>query len=922
MATPRAIRRVLVANRGEIACRIMRTLSRLGIASVAVYSDADRASPHVAMADEAVRIGPPPAGASYLDATRILAAARATGADAVHPGYGFLSENAGFAAAVEAAGLAFIGPTPEQIRSFGGKDTARKLAAEAGLPLLPGSEAFDDPADALALAEAVGYPLLVKSVAGGGGIGMLVSEDAAQLPDVVARAVRQSAQAFGSGAVFLERLVRRARHIEVQAFGDGQGNVIVLGERDCSTQRRRQKVVEETPAPGLDHPVRAALFDTTRRLLEPLGYRSAGTVEFVLDADSGEFAFLEVNTRLQVEHGVTEAVTGVDLVEWMVRLAGGDARPMRDYEHAPKGHSIEVRVYAEDPVRDFRPSSGVVTEATWPHDVRVDTWVRTGTEVSPYYDPLLGKIVTHGVDRAAAVRSMRDALDGTRIAGIETNCGLVRSFLASPTFVDGDVSTEALAAHPYAPSTVEVVEAGSFTTVQATPARLGYWHVGVPPSGPMDDRSFALGNAILGNPADATGLECTATGPALRFDTDVVCCLTGAEMHVTLDDGCPDIRRLPWCEPFTVRAGTTLRLGAIDGPGLRTYLLVRGGFDVPAYLGSRATFTLGGFGGHGGRALQPGDILHVGPEPASTVARSASTVSPRPELTTTWELGVVDGPHGAPDFFTPADVVTFYDTDWSVHYNSSRTGVRLVGPKPQWARPDGGEAGLHPSNIHDTAYTVGAVDFTGDMPILLGPDGPSLGGFVCPATVTTDERWKLGQLAPGDTIRFVRASSTPDRNAAPDRAGRVPRSDAPESGDAASAAGVLAVRAGGPDAPQVTYRRSGDRALLVEYGPMVLDLDLRLRAHALAAWVEAANVRGIVEVTPGIRSLQVQVDGDAQTVESMLDVLQAAEDELPSLDDVVVPSRTVHLPLSWDDPATREAIDRYMRSVRDDAPWC
>ncbi|MDQ1432922.1 MAG: urea carboxylase, partial [Actinomycetota bacterium] len=591
------VEKVLVANRGEIACRIIRTLDRLGVASVAVFSDADRGSPHVGLATEATRIGPPAAGASYLDQDRILEAAVRTGADAVHPGYGFLSEQADFAAAVESAGLAFVGPTPEQIRSFGAKDSARILAAAAGLPRLPGSDAFDDPDAAVAAAAGIGYPLLVKSVAGGGGIGMLVCHDERELPDVVARAMRQSQQSFGSGAVFLERMVRRARHVEVQAFGDGDGLVVVLGERDCSTQRRRQKVVEETPAPGLDDEVRAALFDATRRLLEPVRYRSAGTVEFVLDADSGEFAFLEVNTRLQVEHGVTEAVTGVDLVEWMVRLAGGDADPVHDYVHAPVGHSIEVRVYAEDPARDFRPSAGVVTEARWPERARVDTWVRTGTEVTPHYDPLLAKVVVHAADRDGAIDAMGAALDDTRVAGIETNRALARSFLAADAFRRGDVDTEALAAYAYTPRTVEILDGGSFTTVQALPGRVGYWHVGVPPSGPMDDRSFELGNHLLGNTPDAPGLECTATGPTLRVDTDTTMCLTGARMTATLDG-----RPVPWFEPFAVAAGATLRLGAVEGPGLRTYVLARGGFDVPAYLGSRATFTLGGFGGHGGRA--------------------------------------------------------------------------------------------------------------------------------------------------------------------------------------------------------------------------------------------------------------------------------------------------------------------------------
>ena len=339
-------------------------------------------------------------------------------------------------------------------------------------------------------------------------------------------------------------------------------------------------------------------------------------------------------------------------------------------------------------------------------------------------------------------------------------------------------------------------------------------------------------------------------------------------------------------------------------------MLVRGGFDVPAYLGSAATFTLGGFGGHGGRALQTGDVLHLAPDDAPPLRhRPSRSCTERPVLTSggssAWSTVRTARPTTSPTTIS----TMFFATDWSVHYNSSRTGVRLVGPEPEWARADGGEAGLHPSNIHDTPYTVGAVDFTGDMPILLGPDGPSLGGFVCPVTVTSGRAMEVG-TARARRRRAVRAC----------RRCRPPRRLVAH--DASMRTGVLAVRAADGDVPQVTYRRSGDRAVLVEYGPMVLDLDLRLRAHALAAWVADAKVAGVVEVTPGIRSLQVQVDGDAQTVDTMLDVLRAAEDELPSLDDVVVASRTVHLPLSWDDPATREAIERYMRSVRDDAPWC
>jgi urea carboxylase len=903
------VRRVLVANRGEIACRIIRTLAAMGLESVAVYSDADREAPHVGMATTSVALGPAPPSLSYLSVERLLAAAAGTGADAVHPGYGFLAEHAQFAEAVERASLAFVGPSPAQIRAFGSKDGARALAAAAGLPLLSGSEAFADAAGAAARADAVGYPLLVKSVAGGGGIGMVACATAADLDAAVERAMRQAEQSFGDGRVFLERLVARARHVEVQVFGDGAGRVVVLGERDCSTQRRRQKVIEEAPAPNLDTEVRGALHDAARALLAPQQYRSAGTVEFVLDAATREFFFLEVNTRLQVEHGVTEAVTGIDLVEWMIRLAGGDTAPARDYQAAPAGHAIEVRVYAEDPMRDFLPCAGLVTEAAWPPGARVDTWVTAGTEVGLAYDPMLAKLIVHAPTRDAAVARMARALGATRVAGIETNVELLRSFVGSPEFDAGQVVTSTLERHAYRSGTVEVLAPGSATTIQDFPGRIGYWHVGVPPSGPMDDASFRVGNLLLGNREGAPGLECTASGPTLRFLADREICVTGADMQATVNGAA-----VPAHTVVPVPGGSVLRLGAVTGPGLRAYVLVRGGFAVPQYLGSASTFTLGGFGGHGGRELRTGDVLHLAPVPTEPVvpdARDAADASV-PAITRAWELGVADGPHAAPEFFTRTGIAALYDATWTVHYNSSRTGVRLIGPKPVWARSDGGEAGLHPSNIHDTPYTVGAVDFTGDMPIVLGPDGPSLGGFVCPFTVATTERWKLGQLAPGDTVRFVSLDVSID--APLDSRRRRPRAE--------PAPAVLAVQPARADAPSVTYRRAGDRALLVEYGSMVLDLDLRLRAHALATWLDGARLPGVVEVTPGIRSLQVQVDGTTRDIGSLLPILRAAEAELPGLDDVSVPSRTVHLPLSWDDPATREAIARYMQSVRADAPWC
>ncbi|MFF8486429.1 5-oxoprolinase/urea amidolyase family protein [Streptomyces antibioticus] len=877
---------LLVANRGEIAVRIIRTARELGLRTVAVYSDPDRSAPHVRLADEAVRLGPAPAKESYLDADLVLKAAKDTGAGAIHPGYGFLSEDAVFARRCADAGIVFVGPTPEQLELFGAKHTARAAAEAAGVPLAPGTGLLPSLTAALAEAETIGYPVMLKATGGGGGIGMSACRSAAELTDAWERVQRVAAASFATAGVFLERLVEHARHVEVQVFGDGAGRVVTFGDRDCSLQRRNQKVLEEAPAPGLPDRVRAELASAARDLCASVGYRSAGTVEFVYDAAREEAYFLEVNTRLQVEHPVTEEIYGVDLVAWMLRLARGE----RDVVHdpgPPRGHAVEARLYAEDPSRDHRPSAGLLTRVEFPAGVRVDGWVETGTEVTTSYDPMLAKVIAYGADREHALRLLDEALARTRIDGIETNLGLVRAALADPRFATAAHSTATLAeVHDPTPR-VEVVSGGTLTTVQDWPGRTGHWQVGVPPSGPMDDRSFRLGNRALGNPEGAPGLECTLQGPSLRFTHPTTVCVTGAPAPVTVD-GAP----VPQWEPVTVPAGSLLEIGAPGEHGLRTYVLVAGGLDVPAFLGSASTFTLGRFGGHGGRALRTGDVLHGG-----TVTEGVP-VTDRPEFGSLWRLGAVEGPHAAPEFFTEDDILDFYAADWKVHFNSARTGVRLVGPKPRWARTDGGEAGLHPSNIHDTPYSVGAVDYTGDMPVLLGPDGPSLGGFVCPATVLSSERWKLGQVRPGDTVRFEPV----DESGAP----------RPEIVDG----GVLA-RDG-----DVTYRRSGDDNLLVEFGPMQLDLALRMRVHALMEAVTQAAPDGVTDLTPGIRSLQIRTDPRRLSPRELLPQVRQLVADLPPTDQLVVPSRTVHLPLSWDDPATREAIARYMAGVRDDAPWC
>ncbi len=926
--------KVLIANRGAVACRIQRTLRQLHIAAVAVYSEADRGSLHVRNADQAVLIGGAAAADSYLRSDRILEAAIATGAQAIHPGYGFLSENAQFAEDCEGAGIAFVGPTPGQIRDFGLKHRARELAAANALPLLPGSELLSDLPQARREAERIGYPVMLKSTAGGGGIGMQQCATEAELDAAFDSVRRIAGSNFRDSGVFLEKYVARARHIEVQLFGDGAGVVIALGERDCSMQRRNQKVIEETPAPGLSHRLRTQLCEAAVRLGKAVHYRSAGTVEFIVDADRAAadapdaFYFLEVNTRLQVEHGITEAVTGIDLVAWMLQLAANEPPDLAGYRHAPHGVAIQARLYAEDPARGFRPSSGLLTEVRLPDSLRVDGWIDSGTEVPAFYDPMLAKLIAQAPTREAAIDQLDAALGQTAVYGVETNRLYLRTILSQPGVRAGDYNTRFLNALAFSSRTIEVLQPGTHTTVQDWPGRLRYWHVGVPPSGPMDALAARLANRLVGNDEQAAALELTVTGPTLKFGCDALIALCGAGMRAEIDGiGVEFWRAMP------VRAGSVLKLGAIEAvAGQRSYLAVRGGIDVPLYMGSRATFTLGKFGGHAGRALRSGDVLRIGADAdaSGNADRVAGTCVPqalRPVYSQNWNIAVLYGPHGAPDFFTEADIDMFFATDWRVHYNSSRTGVRLIGPKPQWARRDGGEAGLHPSNIHDTPYAIGAIDFTGDMPVILGPDGPSLGGFVCPATIALHDLWKLGQLRPGDRVRFEAATADQAHAAllAQDETLRsltaVP-APAPALVPAPARQAILHQQHATATRPAVCYRQSGEDNVLIEYGEPTLDLALRFRVQALLDTLQADPLPEVIDLTPGVRSLQVHFDSRRTNRSRIMDALLKVEAALAPVDDIEVAGRIVHLPLSWDDPGTQLAIERYMQSVRAEAPWC
>ena len=520
-ATP-PFKSVLIANRGEISVRIILTLKRLGIRSVAIFSPEDAKSQHVLDADEAYPLDGTNLEETYLSGEAILRIAKSSGVEAIIPGYGFLSESAKFATACEDAGLVWIGPTPDQMKQLGLKHLARDLAEKSGVPLLPGTGVITDIETAAAEADRITYPIIVKSSAGGGGIGLQQCNDAQSLRESFESIQHLGQSYFNDSRIFIEKFVQQARHVEVQIIGNGKGLVKHIGERDCSLQRRKQKVIEECPAIFIPEKIRQNMRQAAVNLAASVQYRGVGTVEFIYDLSDKAFYFLEVNTRLQVEHCVTEAVSGLDLVEAMVRVAADDSNYL--FENMNEGFplrkvAIEARIYGESPLQEFRPSPGQISEVVFPQGVRVDTWIRSGTTVSPFYDPLLAKLIVYGFDRPEAIRRLATALDETKISGIETNLEYLKQIVISPDFRNGNYTTVSLDTFEAQLPAFEVLDPGSSSTIQDYPGRIGYWDVGLPPCGPMDDYAFRVANRVLGNDANAAGLECTSVGPILLFRT-------------------------------------------------------------------------------------------------------------------------------------------------------------------------------------------------------------------------------------------------------------------------------------------------------------------------------------------------------------------------------------------------------------------
>lgn len=659
-----------------------------------------------------------------------------------------------------------------------------------------------------------------------------------------------------------------SRHIEVQVFGDGRGDCVVFGERECSIQRRHQKVIEESPSPFLESrpSLRDRLLKLSEHLARSIRYRSAGTIEYLVDDSTADFYFLEMNTRLQVEHGITELRFGVDLVEMML----GQAQKPLDLSNfrsiTPQGSALEARVYAENPLKNHMPSPGQLQHVHFGagDGIRVDTWVRTGTNVTLTYDPLLAKIMAHGDDRATAVSRLKQALDKTKLQGIVTNADFLARVLDSSWFRSGRTTTNSLSNFPYAPRLLEMLSPGSFTTVQDLPGRVGIGF-GIPESGPLDTLHAQLANCVAGNSPDCELLEVTFTGPRIRFHQRAIFAMAGADASARLDG-----KTIPMYERLEAPAGSILAMGRLSG-GCRTYLAIRGGFPgIPLYLGSKSTSPVAQIGGLQGRQMVAGDMLELGEAPDLKPFQLPASLIPVWDPDTVYCLS---GPHDSPDIMTSADVEAIFSADWTVSHQLSRIGVRINGPSLQWARTTGGEGGSHPSNYLDYPYAMGALNWTGDSPVIFPADAPSLGGFITSHVVPRAELFKVGQMKPGDKFRFAPISLP---SAVDLRKRQVDFIDAVSLLAAGATETVaplsLAIDNKLPSSQQAssaildrvgeaTIRQAGDSHLLIEL-LQSLQLEVRCRVQAVTEAIDRAALEGVSLVTPiGCSEIAIVLEG-------------------------------------------------------------
>ncbi|KAI9844288.1 MAG: hypothetical protein M1837_005698 [Sclerophora amabilis] len=937
-----SLKTILVANRGEIALRIIKTAKLLGLRSIAIYTESDSASPHVTDADEAVLLAGGDAQ-GYVNGSNIVEIAKKHKADAVIPGYGFLSENAGFAREVRAAGIIFVGPRPEDIESFGLKHKARELAVKAGVPVVPGSDGLVKSEDeAVQIATKLGFPVMLKATAGGGGMGLATCENEEDLRSSFEMVRSRGNTLFKNSGIFIERFYPSSHHIEVQLFGNGLGQAIHFGERECSIQRRHQKVIEECPSPFVKrHPeLRKKLGSAATRLAESLEYGSAGTVEYLVDDETADFFFLEMNTRLQVEHGITELCYDVDLVATMLRQAdaemSGKGGLDPDYLKrlqpvGPKGAAIEARVYAENPARDYAPSPGTLQRVQWekPAVLTYDL------------DPLLAKVMYHASSREGAIEGLHKLLAESLICGPPTNLDFLAAIIDSPDFMSGITMTKFLQTFKYNASAIDVLGGGAYTQVQDYPGRplLGK---GFPHSGPMDPLAFRIANLLAGNSPGKEGLEITLRGPDLLFLGPAVISLCGAPMEARLDS-----------EPFQmwtrvhVKAGQKMNIGKTLAGGCRAYLAVYGGFpNVAEWFGSKATSPMVGVGGYQGRQLAPGDLLALVKDIPENLSKEISLSSELiPEYTNHWDIFAMVGPYDE-GYLLPEDINMIYRTEWKISHNAARGGIRLIGPKPKWARPDGGEGGSHPSNVIEYGYPLGTLNWTGDDPCIFPVDCPDFGGFVSSTTIIKADWWRLGQMKAGDSLRYRRVSlgdalSIRERldrfldqigqlcagEILPDAISPLEYSELPPSTVSGKwgKAIVHQIESHGGQ-PEVAYRQGADDYLLIEYGEGIFDLNHRCRVTALQKALRESKgdisfSTGLINMVGCGNSLMLYYDGTKIQQSKLVSHLSSLEEQFSDLRDAQVPSRRFKLPITFESKKQTAAIQRYMETQRPYAPY-
>nr|UWK20132.1 urea amidolyase_carboxylase protein [Trichoderma polysporum] len=860
------IRKVLVANRGEIAVRCIKACRELGVRSVAIITNADATSLHAALADEVVLL-PGEDSTAYTNGEAILDICKRTNADAIIPGYGFLSENVEFAESVSSAGIIFVGPSSASINTMGLKHEARAIAQAANVPVIPGTQLLDSADAAVAAAKSLGCPVMLKATGGGGGMGLQICHSEQDVEKAFAMVESRATTLFKNSRVFLEKYYPNSRHIEVQVAGNGE-IVVAFGEPD--------------------------------------------------------FFFLEMNTRLQVEHGITELCYGVDLVHLMLRqadyeLGGHIGIPSEVLKSLgrpkPLGSAIEARLYAEVPLRDFAPSPGVLQHVYWPEGegVRVDTWVRSGQRITSLYDPLIGKVMAYSPDgRVAAQKKMLAILANTALQGTQSNLEYCSRILESEMFASGNTLTNSLSTFKFDSCSLQVIDPGVFTTIQDYPGRIAVGH-GIPPGGPMDDVSARMANILVGNDTGVELLEATLSGPKLLFHEAAVVAVCGAELPVTLD-GAPQ----PMWSRIVIRKSQILELGKVAGNGLRTYLAVRGGFpQVPKFLGSKSTAPELGFGGVQGRKLLIHDILTLSPQSRGWATEATPLSLPPnviPDFTENVTICCIDGPYASEDILTPEGHEILYEANWT------------------WARASGGGGGSHPSNVLDYGYPNGGVNFTGEFPIIFGPDRPDLGGFVCPTTVCSGEMWKLGQVKPGNTIRFrsVTYDSALDISRRKDDFFQALAVFSQGNADQISplvieltdetSSSVLHQKQPQGNHPRVTYRQGGDTSIIVEYGNQVADLRNTACVQFLTKQMSNANLPS-VRSDPNFASVTVRFDPFQLDRSKLLQQLIQFDGQIGQTTGIKIPVREVRLPVCLDHSSLQESAQRYMENIRPSAAY-